>query len=257
MTKRTEDLRIVSRRIINEEYFVLDLKSGCDDLLIFPGQFVQVRVDNSMGTFLRRPISVYDVDSSKGIISLLIKVVGEGTRALSELGSGDNINIIYPLGNSFTFPGIGEKPLLVGGGVGVAPLYFLGKMIRERGGEPQYILGYRSENQIIDYDKFSEIGNVMITTEDGSKGYHGMVTQHPGFSKGGYNRIFCCGPDPMMKAVASLALAGNIPCEVSLENMMACGIGVCLCCVADTVNGNVCTCTDGPVFNTKDLKWQI
>ena len=257
MTRRSEDIIIISRRVVTDEYFVLDLKSGAEDLLILPGQFVQIRVDNSKNTFLRRPISVYDFDSTNGIISLLIKVVGDGTRAISELRSGDSINIIYPLGNSFTFPGIGENALLVGGGVGVAPLYLLGKKIHERGGEPQFILGYRSDNQIIDYDKFSAIGNVMITTEDGSRGFHGMVSQHPYFTKGGYDRIFCCGPDPMMKAVASIALAEDIPCEVSLENMMACGIGVCLCCVADTVNGNVCTCTDGPVFNIKDLKWQI
>ncbi|MCD4770128.1 MAG: dihydroorotate dehydrogenase electron transfer subunit [Bacteroidales bacterium] len=257
MTRRAEDLKIVSRRDINEEYFVLDLQSGANDLMILPGQFVQIRVDNSRDTFLRRPISVYDFDSVNGIISLLIKVVGDGTRALSELKSGTKINIIYPLGNSFTLPGTGENVLLVGGGVGVAPLYLLGKEIHDRGGDPQFILGYRSDNQIIDYDKFSAIGNVMITTEDGSRGYHGMVTQHPRFTSRGYDRIFCCGPDPMMKAVASIALAKDIPCEVSLENMMACGIGVCLCCVADTVNGKVCTCTDGPVFNIKDLKWQI
>ena len=257
MTRRTENLIILSRRFVNDEYFVLDLQTDVEDLMILPGQFVQVKVEGSESTFLRRPISVYDVNPADGTISMLIKVVGDGTRALSELKKGDSLNIIYPLGNSFTLPAKEKSVVLVGGGVGVAPLYLLGRKIKEIGGDPLFILGYRSDNQIIDYDRFLKLGRVMITTEDGSMGHHGMVTQHPLLTDGGYDMIYCCGPDPMMKSVARIAMSKNIKCEVSLENMMACGIGVCLCCVADTVNGNVCTCTEGPVFNIKDLKWQI
>ncbi|MGM0667230.1 MAG: dihydroorotate dehydrogenase electron transfer subunit, partial [Bacteroidota bacterium] len=106
-------------------------------------------------------------------------------------------------------------------------------------------------------ERFAALGEVLITTDDGSYGYRGLVTEHPELSEGNYDRIYTCGPEPMMKAVAAIARSRDRFCEVSLENTMACGYGVCLCCVVNTSRGNVCTCTEGPVFNINELKWQI
>jgi dihydroorotate dehydrogenase electron transfer subunit len=117
------------------------------------------------------------------------------------------------------------------------------------------LLGFRSSKRIIEYDKYAELGPVYLTTEDGSRGEKGYITGHTVLSNNRYDRIYCCGPEPMMKAVARYSLENDTECEVSLENLMACGIGVCLCCVTDTIRGHVCTCIDGPVFNVKELKW--
>ena len=257
MAKYSKDLLIISNRRISDEYFVLRLQAGEEVKLIMPGQFVQVLIENSSSTFLRRPISVYDKDIKNNTIDLLIKIAGDGTEVLSHIKEGDRLGLIYPLGNSFSMPAPGQRVLLVGGGVGVAPLFLAAKVLKERGIELEFILGYRSAGQLIDLDSFLSLARVHITTEDGSYGEKGKVTDHSRLGKDNYDRIYCCGPDPMMKAVAGFATQKLIHCEVSLENLMACGIGVCLCCIEPTVRGNVCTCTEGPVFNIKDLKWQI
>jgi dihydroorotate dehydrogenase electron transfer subunit len=152
-------------------------------------------------------------------------------------------------------PALNEKVLLIGGGCGIAPLLFLGKYLKSNGYIPDILLGFRNKERIIELEEYLKIGNVLITTEDGSQGEKGYVTLHSSLSTVKYNRIYCCGPDSMMKAVASYSRKRNIICEVSLENLMACGIGACLCCIVDTVKGHLCTCTDGPVFNINELKW--
>lgn len=257
MAKYSKSLLIISNRRLNDEYFVIRLQGGDEVKDILPGQFVQLRVDNSDSTFLRRPISVYNIDKESNSFDLLIKIVGKGTETLAALEKGSYLSVIYPLGNSFTLPEQGEKVLLVGGGVGVAPLYMAGKFLKERDIDIEYVLGYRSSEHIVDLDAFTSVADVNITTEDASAGEKGFVIDHSRFQKQDYSRIYCCGPDPMMKAVAGLARQNKVHCEVSLENLMACGIGVCLCCIEDTVHGNLCACTEGPVFNTNDLKWQI
>ena len=159
------------------------------------------------------------------------------------------------MGNSFSDPQPGERVLLVGGGVGIAPLLFLGKHLMSIGYRPDWLLGFRNRERIIDLEEYRQIGTVYLTTEDGSEGEKGYVTNHSVLSERRYDRVSCCGPDPMMKAVAAYCAKTGIKCEVSLENLMACGIGICLCCIVPTVKGNICTCTEGPVFNITDLKW--
>ncbi len=223
---------------------------------IRPGQFVQVRVENSPGTFLRRPISVNFVDSRHGELWLMVQIKGEGTERLSNLRPGDTLNLLLPLGNGFSMPHRDERVLLVGGGVGVAPLLYFGKRLHETGMVPTFLLGARNAGGLLETDLFGNYGHVEVTTEDGTAGTRGFVTQHPVFAEH-FDRIYVCGPKPMMQAVARQAKASGTECEVSLENMMACGLGACLCCVEKTVDGNVCACTDGPVFNIKQLTWQI
>lgn len=255
MTKRIESLKIIDNKHLKKDIFILELSGNGKIPEMKPGQFAQVKVDGSPDTFLRRPVSIHDVNYGQNTFKLLIQVAGKGTETLSKLEKGNLLNIIYPLGNSFNLPDKDQKPLLVGGGCGMAPLLFLGKYLKSNGYTPDILLGFRDAERIIELDECRGIGRVFLTTEDGSQGEKGFVTDHPILSSSGYGIIYCCGPDLMMKEIAKYCKKSKIICEVSLENLMGCGIGACLCCIVDTVKGNLCTCTEGPVFNIKDLKW--
>lgn len=222
---------------------------------IQPGQFVQVRVDGSPSTYLRRPISIHDVDFQHNEIALLVQQVGEGTKHLAVAETGDVINMVLPLGKGFSIPEKGEKCLLVGGGIGIAPLFYFAKVLVENDIRPTLLLGGKTKSDLIRLADYQQLGDTFVTTEDGSLGEKGFVTMHSLWQKEVFDKIYVCGPKPMMKAVAKLAAEKNVWCEVSLENLMACGLGACLCCVEDTVDGHVCVCKEGPVFNTRRLKW--
>ncbi|MGE5349598.1 MAG: dihydroorotate dehydrogenase electron transfer subunit [Actinomycetota bacterium] len=256
MKKRIEDFTVIENRQLTAGFFVIKVSSSEGLPEMKPGQFVQALVTESPATFLRRPLSVHDVDRQAGTISLLVQVAGPGTERLSRLVVGDKLNLIYPLGNSFTLPAPGEKVLLTGGGCGMAPLLYLGRKISESGIQPHFALGFRNSSRILPHDEFRSLGPVYLSTEDGSEGFRGFVTDIPAFRNQEWDRVYCCGPEPMMKAVAAVCRSREIFCEVSLENLMACGLGICLCCVVPTTSGNLCSCTDGPVFNVNDLKWQ-
>ena len=258
MKKYAKDLLITENRQLNDQYFLLKLTSDAPLPEMQPGQFAEVRVDGSPTTFLRRPISINFVDYEKNELWLLIQIVGDGTRALSYLKSGDALNVIFPLGNTFTLPeDKNARILLVGGGVGVAPILMMGEKLHLLGYRCNFLLGARSEKDLLQLDDFARYGTVFTTTEDGSHGEKGYVTHHSLLNASDFDFIYTCGPTPMMKAVARYAQEKGVQCEVSLENMMACGIGACLCCVTATTEGNLCVCTEGPVFNTTKLKWQI
>jgi dihydroorotate dehydrogenase electron transfer subunit len=255
MSKRIEYFKVIENKRINSDFNVIELSGDIKLTEINPGQFAQVKVDGSPETFLRRPISIHDVDYERNTIKILIQIAGKGTEKLSKLKKGDSLNLIYPLGSTFSMPGDSEKILLIGGGCGIAPLLYLGKHLKSVGYKPEILLGFRNRDRIIEYNEYAELGKVHLTTEDGSEGEKGYITDHSVLSRSRYDRIYCCGPDSMMKAVAGYCRKHNIICEVSLENLMACGIGVCLCCIVDTVKGNLCSCIDGPVFNINVLKW--
>lgn len=255
--KKILNLKLVDKQFLNDEFFIMKLYS--EELLpkINSGQFCQILIENINTVFLRRPISIFDIDYKNNIISLLVKINGKGTAILSDLNKFTNVNIILPLGNFFKYVKKCKKMLLVGGGCGIAPLYYAGKEAKEKGIEIDFILGFKNKKQIILEKEFSEIANVFYTTEDGSFGEKGNVLQHSLFSqkKFNYDKIISCGPEAMMKAITHLARKKNIDCEISLENLMACGIGACLCCVNTKITGTKTVCVDGPVFNIKDLLW--
>lgn len=249
--KHITDFTIVSRRQLGESYFALTLQHPGTLPAIAAGQFVEVEVRHCREVLLRRPISVHDVDPRANTLTLLIQTVGKGTRQLATLAEGDSLNVIYPLGHGFGL--LGRKPLLVGGGAGIAPLLYLSKCYNDKGIRPTLLLGGRTKELIPVRDEFAAYGTVHYATEDGSLGERGLVTQHSAFGLE-YDHIATCGPTPMMKAVARAAQQRGISCEVSLENMMACGIGACLCCVTDTNEGHKCVCKEGPVFDARTLK---
>ena len=251
--KKIIDFVVKENRALNADTFRLVLHSS-ELPEITAGQFVNVKVEGSPSTFLRRPISVHDVDEAQGLLYLLVKIAGKGTEQLSKLQAGESLNIVLPLGNSFSQP-VGERCLLVGGGVGIAPLLHLSKVLNKKGFHPVVLIGTRTAKDIVLKEEYEKYATVYYTTEDGSCGEKGFPTQHSILNEH-FDHIYCCGPLPMMQAVARYAYSNNIHCEVSLENMMACGIGACLCCVNDTKEGHKCVCTDGPIFNINDLKWQ-
>ena len=257
MKKYVMDLRVAALERFSAKHVLLRLTA--DDPLpeMLPGQFVEVRIDGTPEVMLRRPISVNYVDREQNELWLLVAAVGNGTRWMATLQPGCSVNCVLPLGNSFTMPAdVSRRHLLVGGGVGVAPLYYLGAEMQRKGIEPTFLLGARTAADLLEIDRFERLGRVFVTTEDGSRGERGFVTQHSLLQHEQFDFISTCGPKPMMVAVARYARQSGTPCEVSLENMMACGLGACLCCVEKTKWGNLRVCEDGPVFDIKELLWE-
>lgn len=252
--KEIHNFIIVRREQLGPHYFRLTLQHEGKMQSVAPGQFVEVQVEGCREVMLRRPISVHDVDQEAGTMSLLIQIVGKGTRKLAELKEGDKLNVVYPLGHGFsTNIAAGSKALLVGGGAGIAPLLHLAKELVAKGVQPTILLGGRTAELIPARHDFEGIGTLCLATDDGSIGHKGLVISHPAFAER-YDIIYTCGPTPMMKAVARSAAERGIRCEVSLENMMACGVGACLCCVTDTDEGHRCVCKEGPVFDITTMK---
>jgi len=253
--KRVQEFKVKEYHWLNESSYIIVVESSQTLPEIKAGNFAELEVPNASDVFLRRPLSLLDVDYEKNTLSFYIKAIGKGTIKLGELNIGQPISIIYPLGNSFT-SSKNKNALLVGGGSGIAPFILLGRELRKKNTDVTFLFGARTANEIVLTEEFSKYGNVLVTTEDGTKGEIGLVTHHSVFKDDfPFDVIYTCGPDPMMKAIAKIAEEKHVECEASLENMMACGFGACLCCVTETTSGNLCVCTEGPVFNTKVLKW--
>ena len=258
MKKYILDLEVTQNIRLHQNYVLIKMTHVNPLPEMVPGQFAEIRIDGSTTTFLRRPISIHYVDKEKNEVWFLVQLVGDGTRHLATVKQGDLVNIVLPLGNGYTMPQNADlKPLLVGGGVGTAPMLMLGSELAKMGCKPTFLLGARSANDLLQLEEFKKLGDVYTTTEDGSMGEKGYVTQHSILNAAQFDMIYTCGPKPMMMAVAKYAKANDIDCEVSLENTMACGVGACLCCVENTDEGHLCVCKDGPVFNIKKLLWQI
>lgn len=257
MKKTVIDLLLLENKQLNKDNFLLKLQSPVPVSEIYPGQFVNIEIKDAHEIFLRRPFSVLDVDYQNQTISLLVKVLGRGSKKLTEIQAGKKLSTILPLGKSYSLPDVNDRILLIGGGSGVAPMLFLAKTCGLIPNNVHILIGAKSVSDHIDIEEYKPFGNFYFTTEDGTFGEKGYVTNHSVFTNDltKFTKIYTCGPDLMMKAIGKIAIANAIFCEASLENMMACGFGVCLCCVEDTKAGHRCVCTDGPVFNVNDLKW--
>jgi dihydroorotate dehydrogenase electron transfer subunit len=253
---RTE---IVENTDLSSRYFMLKMRRPADMPAPTPGQFIQMGVPEAGRFFLRRPFSVFDCDDST--LDLLIVEAGEGTGVIRRMRPGDPVDFYGPLGNSFPQPA-DQKVVGIGGGVGLAPLYFLTS--RDRGGSNdgfRLIYGGRTrEDLFVDYIPMENTG-VLLATDDGSYGFTGNAVELAAdlLSREGADVIYSCGPTPMLKAAERLAGKYNVPHFVSLENRMACGLGACRACVVPTrLEGDSpyrTVCHDGPVFNSADLVW--
>lgn len=257
--KKVSDFVVTDNIQLNETNYLIRLQAPSALPVIKPGQFVNVDINNATEVFLRRPFSVFEVDYKSNILSIIVKILGRGSKKLTEVKAGDILSLIYPLGRHFSYPEKNERILAIGGGSGLAPMLFLARESGLPSDQVDILIGARSASDHVDLQSYSKYGNIYYTTEDGTKGTKGFVIHHPIFTGNlnQYDKIYACGPDGMMKAVAREAKKAGVECEVSLENLMACGFGVCLCCIEPTVKGNVCVCTEGPVFNINELKWQI
>lgn len=240
-----------------------------------PGQFVMVRVNPSIDPLIRRPFGLFDVGIheptytggvAQPYLEILYRVVGKGTSMLSDLHETDLLDIIAPLGSGFDPGPSGEEKLIVGGGVGLAPLYLLAKEL-VKDSPVRLFAGGRTRDDILCITEFERLGvECYVATEDGSIGECGLVTQvleaRLGSSAWGGGRIFACGPHGMLKALAAIGKRNNVPCQVSLEGYMACGMGACLGCVCEGAGHSAktpdyrCVCTDGPVFDASEIKWE-
>ncbi|PID40737.1 MAG: dihydroorotate dehydrogenase electron transfer subunit [Proteobacteria bacterium] len=232
-----------------------------------PGQFVMVRVGQDSRALLRRPFSILGrIDDGGRVIGfeILYKVVGEGTRCLSDCGEGDRLDVIGPLGNAFEMPDFCRYPAFVAGGVGVPPIRFLAHCLPGKKGVPEHcvvFIGARTREELVCLEEFDLPGVVLdISTDDGSMGSQGVVTRRleQAAADGRLDLICACGPPPMLKAVARIAASYDIPCQVSIEAMMACGMGACLGCAVQVKDDNDHyrhVCIDGPVFDAGRLTW--
>ena len=212
------------------------------------GQFIDIKLD---GYYLRRPISVCDVED--GHIVIIYKVVGHGTDAMSQLVPGQTLDILTGLGNGYDLDRSGDHPLLIGGGVGVPPLYMLAKKLKEQHKEVSVILGFNTASEVFYETEFKALGcDVKVTTVDGSYGNKGFVTNAIPLAEE-YTFTYCCGPLPMLKAVYNTAETDG---QYSFEERMGCGFGACMGCSTKTKNGYKRVCKDGPIFDKEEILWE-
>lgn len=240
--------KVVSNQRLTAKTMKMVLE-GDTQYITCAGQFVNVAVE---GKFLRRPISVCDYDEKT--ITLLYDVVGEGTKAMSQMEEGAMLDLLTGLGNGFSENEPMEKPILLGGGIGCAPLYNLAKKLIARGLQPVVVLGFNGEKDVVAADMFEALGvRTYVATVDGSCGTKGFVTDVLREKEVQGDYFYACGPMPMLRAVCGgLDMAG----EVSLDERMACGFGVCMCCSIETKSGTKRICKEGPVFRKEDLIWK-
>jgi len=210
-----------------------------------PGQFINLKLD---GFYLRRPISVYDTD--EGSVTIIYKVVGDGTEAMSKYEAGKVLDVLVGLGNGFDTNLSGDKPVVIGGGVGVPPMFKLAKELIKEGKKVTAILGFNTAKEIFAAEEFVKIGcDVKVTTVDGSVGTKGFVTDALDFD---YTYTYCCGPEPMLKAVYNNSATSG---QYSFEERMGCGFGACMGCTCKTKYGNKRICKDGPVLVKEEIIW--
>lgn len=224
---------------------------------IKPGQFIHMQLPGYEAHILRRPFSVYRAHPADGSIEVIYQVVGEGTRFMTGLEAGQTCSIIGAMGHGWE--AVDGKALLVGGGVGAAPLFLFAEELAAANHPFDVVLGAQTEAMLVTRADYAAIlgREPILATDDGSCGHAGFCTEpvREALASGDYAAVYCCGPEPLMRAVAGIAEDAGVACWVSMEKRMACGVGACLSCVVETVAGKKRSCVDGPVFNAKDVVW--
>lgn len=230
---------------LTENVYKMTMCGDCSDITA-PGQFVNIKID---GLFLRRPISVCDREGDT--LTIIYKAVGKGTDAMSKMSAGTVLDVLTGLGNGYDLELCGEEPLLLGGGVGVPPMFLLAKELRNTGKNVSVILGFNTKAEVFYENEFKALGcNVTVTTADGSYGTKGFVTDAMPES---YTHFCCCGPEPMLKAVYKSSKTLG---QFSFEERMGCGFGACMGCSCKTITGYKRICKDGPVLKKEEILWE-
>ncbi|MBR4835972.1 MAG: dihydroorotate dehydrogenase electron transfer subunit [Clostridia bacterium] len=237
--------KILSNANLTSNVYIMTLKGDTEGIRC--GQFVNIQLD---GLFLRRPISVCDCEGD--VLTLIYKVVGRGTEKMSHMTEGESLDLLTGLGNGYNTTPSGDKPLLLGGGVGVPPLYMLCKKLISEGKHPTVILGFNKADEVFYEDEFKALGaEVIVCTADGSYGVKGFVTT--AMEGIDYTYFFTCGPEPMLKAVYKATTTEG---QMSFEERMGCGFGACMGCSCKTITGYKRICKEGPVMRKKEILWQ-
>ncbi|MFC1494706.1 dihydroorotate dehydrogenase electron transfer subunit [Thermodesulfobacteriota bacterium] len=258
-----KSIKIISNRKITSDTYLMELESAELAKESGPGQFVMVKVGDSTDPLLRRPFSISDADKN-GTVKILYRIVGKGTKILSNKKRGEFLSILGPLGSEFKFPNSGQKAVLIAGGIGIAPIFFLGQSLKP--GNFDFLVGFKTFEEIIKVEDISgkQNFNVSMATDDGSFGYKGRVTDLLEETLKQYQKhpdiIYACGPLPMLKQAALTARKHDISCQVSIETFMACGLGVCQGCAvkvtaSESGTGYQRACKEGPVFDANELEW--
>jgi dihydroorotate dehydrogenase electron transfer subunit len=249
---------VVQREVLGGEYFRLRLRPA-RPFQAEPGQFAMVKVTDGIDPLLRRPFSIHRMMGiESGEFEILFRAVGSGTRILARTHVGDRLDVLAPLGRGFRADA--RRPLLVGGGIGVAPLLFLSEVFLSKGVQPKLLLGGRRDRDILCHEDFTCLAvPFSLATEDGTLGEPGLVTrllERELAEKAAGTAVFACGPMPMLAAVARICREQGVPCQVSLEAHMACGVGACLgCVVAGEKHPYLRVCKEGPVFDAEEVRW--
>jgi dihydroorotate dehydrogenase electron transfer subunit len=253
---KLEDAQIISNKPLASDFYLITFESPEIAKEAKPGQFINIKVSGGTDPLLRRPIGICEADQKNGIVKALYFIKGKGTNLLKERIEGEKVSLTGPHGNGFSIKENSKNILLVGGGFGVSPLYFFASQNRDK--NIFVAIGGRSKDLILLEDDFKDLGvEVLVATDDGSYGLKGLVTKavEKILSENKIDEIITVGPIPMMKAVAKVAESRGIPCQVTMEERMACGVGACFACVCKTKQGYKTVCGQGPVFNSKDLEW--
>ena len=254
MTKFIEEARVVGQRILNATTKQIDLIAPQIAAEAVPGQFVNVQVSNRTAPLLRRPLGIACVDKKYGAVSLIYRIVGDATKILADVCSGDRLSLVGPLGHGFDLSA--KHPLLVGGGTGLAPLWYLAQSMVDEGIRPDVLMGGRTAEDLFWRDMYIDLVERMgFTTDDGSLGTPGTVMAELPLMlrRLHYDCVYVCGPVPMMKAVSAAVLEKGIKCQVSLEKYMGCGLGACLSCSCQGAGRRLKVCQDGPVFWAEEV----
>lgn len=237
--------KILSNTPLNSSVYKMVL-GGDTSAITAPGQFVNIKLD---GLYLRRPISVCDVSETS--VTIIYKVVGKGTQAMSEMTEGE-LDVLTGLGNGYDLTVSGERPVLLGGGVGVPPMYLLAKKLLQQGKQVRVILGFNTAQEIFYEQEFRDLGaDVTVTTVDGSYGMKGFVTD--ALKDMDYTYFYTCGPEPMLKAVYNASVTSG---QMSFEKRMGCGFGACMGCSCKTITGYKRICKEGPVMRKEEILWE-
>ena len=237
---------IVSNKALTENVFQMVLQ-GDTTAITAPGQFVNIQLE---GLYLRRPISVCNLDGDK--LTIVYKAVGKGTEQMSRMQSGAKLDVLTGLGNGYDLSLSGDKPVLLGGGVGVPPMYLLAKKLLEQGKKVSVILGFNTKSEIFYEEEFKKLGcHITVTTVDGSYGTKGFVTT--ALEAMDYTYFYTCGPEPMLKAVYKASATSG---QMSFEKRMGCGFGACMGCSCKTITGYKRICKEGPVMKKEEILWE-
>lgn len=253
-----EQAEIISNKIVSRGVYRMSIRTRRAAAKARPGQFVHIKVSDGKDPLLRRPISIHSLDE-RDVLSFLYAVKGRGTSLLAAMKAGGQVDFIGPLGNGFGIDKSIKRAVIVGGGIGVAPLLYLAQRCLAAGAGVTALLGARDADCLLCATDFKSLGcEVQLMTDDGSRGRKGYVTDllEPALTTGsGKAGVFACGPVQMMRRAAVISAIYDIPCQVSLEENMACGVGACFGCAVDTKLGYKKVCADGPVFNASEVLW--